>query len=121
MLKVHKENALSFSESMLRIFSFWNDQTVLKHHRELTPEMEKEFRKSGLTETEVVQSIRNYVRVLTDPGSFFTYRWSLPEFLKRKNAARRFLPDDAVEEFKQTQGRTVGAERLTEQDIMGVV
>jgi hypothetical protein len=38
MLKVHKENAFSFSESKLRIFSFWNEQAVLKHNRELTPE-----------------------------------------------------------------------------------
>jgi hypothetical protein len=121
MLKVNKGNAFSFSESMLRIFSFWNEQAVLKHHRELTPEMEKEFRKSGLTEEEVIRSISNYVRVLSDPDSFFTYRWSLVEFLGRKNAAQRFLADDVVEEFKQAKRRTVGAERLTEQDIMGVV
>jgi hypothetical protein len=99
--KEGKEYIYSPSESMVNIFSFWNSQNGLKHHRELTREMQSAFEKSGLSQAEVIQAVGNYGKVLADEDSFFSYRWTLERFLKQENAARRFVSDDVLQEFKQ--------------------
>jgi len=87
------------SENMMRIFHHWNSKNI-RSHRTPTAEMERAFHKSGMSEAEAIQAINNYAVVLNDPESFFSYRWTLEDFLKRKNAGKRFVDSEVLQQFK---------------------
>jgi hypothetical protein len=44
-----------------------------------------------LSESEVIQSIENYATIYHSDKTYFKHRWTLSEFLSRKNGARVFL------------------------------
>lgn len=87
-----KEEKNIYSE----IFSYWNEQKIIKH-QELTPEMVKAIDKISKTLTleQIKICIERYKKVLEDDTFFFSYRWTLVDFISRKNGIKDFLDDGA--------------------------
>jgi hypothetical protein len=87
-----KEEKNIYSE----IFSYWNEQKIIKH-QELTPEMVKAIDKISktLSLSQIKVCIERYKKILEDDSFFFSYRWTLVDFLSRKNGIKDFLDDGA--------------------------
>lgn len=66
------------------IFNFWNDKEIIVH-RSLTTKIEKAIDKAlkEYTVEEIKQAIDNYNTVIKDNEYFFSYKWTLIEFLTR--------------------------------------
>jgi hypothetical protein len=82
----------------LEIFNFWNEQKIVTH-RKLTDKIITKI-KSALreySEQEVKEAISKYGQVINGEGFFWTYRWTLPDFLQR--GLTRFL-ETPIENFK---------------------
>ena len=66
------------------IFNHWNDQKIISH-RAITPKIETKIRSAfkiySLEEIKI--SISNYAEILKDDNYFWTYKWTLDEFLVR--------------------------------------
>lgn len=74
------------------IFDYWNSKGIIEH-KALTPEREKSI-KAALKiykEDDILKAIDNYSEILSDEGYTFNYKWSLENFLKRKNALPLFM------------------------------
>ena len=72
------------------IFKKWNEQEIIKHGQ-LNPKTQAAI-KNALTEyseTEILQAIENYSAVFFSEKHFFTYRWTLLDFLNR--GLRKFV------------------------------
>ncbi len=84
------------NENIQQVYAFWNQQDIIVHQR-LTPEMKNAITKimKDLSPEQVMVSISRYKQVLDDEGFFFSYRWSLTDFLNRKNGIKDFLDDGA--------------------------
>lgn len=97
---IDKEEKNIYSE----IFSFWNEQGIVKH-QELTPAMRKAIDKitKELSLEQIKICMERYKTVLDDDSYFFSYRWSLVDFLNRKAGIKDFLDDGA--KWASYQGR----------------
>jgi len=96
-LSNNNKNALS--KDILSIFEFWNEQGIIKH-RKLTEKIKTKIR-SALREyslDEIREAISKYAKVLKGDEYFWTYKWTLPDFLAR--GLTRFL-DTPIEEFEK--------------------
>lgn len=103
------------ADPIMVIFRGWNRHAgsreikdgkpvVWHEHRKVSPEIVNgaKLRLADYSVDEIVAAIDNYAQVLFDPDTFWTYVWSLPEFLTRKQAKEkvsplqiiRFLPDN---------------------------
>jgi len=81
-LSNNNKNALS--KDILSIFEFWNQQGIIKH-RKLTEKIKTKI-KSALKEygsDEIKEAIKKYADVLNGEDYFWTYKWTLPDFLAR--------------------------------------
>lgn len=82
---------LSKPKDIYRIFDFWNKQNI-KNHREIN-KFEKcinarlEFYKAE----EIIQAIKNYKDILVSDNHFFTYEWTLKQFLNQTNGLDNFI------------------------------
>lgn len=121
-------------ESHLQIFNHWNKyqgksvsklrdsektKIVWKSHKlradgSIAPEIINAIEqalKGNRSVEEICGAVGNYAQVVLSKDYFWTYTWSLPEFLtrgeeKHKNAPRkwwRFLPDNFIEEHYLTE------------------
>jgi hypothetical protein len=92
----------------------WNKQQVVIH-RQLTKGMEKEFEKccKEFTEDEIKHAVEVYGEVVRGEQYYFKHKWTLEEFLARKNGLRVFVykkPEDYLE-FKSNKPESLsGAE-----------
>lgn len=84
------------NENIQQVYAFWNLQDIIVH-KKLSPEMKKAITKilKDLSPEQVMVCIARYKQVLDDEGFFFSYRWSLTDFLNRKNGIKDFLDDGA--------------------------
>ncbi|MDD5589226.1 MAG: hypothetical protein PHP92_04180 [Candidatus Nanoarchaeia archaeon] len=66
------------------IFDFWNS-LKLKHHRKLTNDMKVKINKQLETysDNEIKQAIKRYDEIVNSVDYYFTYKWSLENFLQR--------------------------------------
>ena len=80
------------------IFEFWNRQKIIRHREfeRFKPHIKKRLRK--YTKEEIKQAIANYALVLKSKEYFWSYKWSLDQFLTRKNGLDRFLPGNFSKE-----------------------
>lgn len=80
------------------IFEFWNKQGIIRHREfeRFKPHIKKRLRK--YTKEEIKQAIANYALVLKSKEYFWSYKWSLDQFLTRKNGLDRFLPGNFSKE-----------------------
>jgi len=88
---------------MNKLFSLWNSQGIRKH-QEITSAIEKAFEKARkIWNVEQIQlAISNYGKILASPELyFFHYKWTLEEFLTRKNSIRQFVDPVCFENFKE--------------------
>lgn len=76
------------------IFDFWNLKNIIQH-KKLTEDTEKSIEKAlkQYTEEEIKTYIDRYNRVIKDKSFFFDYKWTLKEFLSRKDGISSFCDD----------------------------
>ena len=87
-LKAHKSKLVKHNTkeepNTISIFNFWNEKNIV-NHRKLTDKMKRKI-KSALKDyklEEIKTAIDKYDTVLKDEQYFWTYRWTLPDFLAR--------------------------------------
>jgi len=93
-----KEKTFEFFEE--EIFNYWNEQNIIIH-KKATKSMFKFYLKlleDGLDVEDIKKWIEVYWLVYNNPNTFFKYRWSLAEFLQRKNWCRVFC-DKTLEDY----------------------
>lgn len=98
-------NILSVSEPEIvekisekeEIFNFWNEKNIIKH-RNLTKEIENSLEKSlkKLNKDMIIECIDRYSKVLSDKNFYFDYKWSLTDFLNRKNGISSFTDEGSM-------------------------
>lgn len=83
---------------IMGIFDFWNGQKIVAH-RKMTDKIVLKIRTAikEYSEKEVRKAIENYAAVINGKDFFWTYRWTLPDFLQR--GLTRFL-ETPIENFK---------------------
>ena len=89
------DNLPSISNSISNnIFIYWNDKDIIKH-RVLTDDIDKCILKAlkQYTEEEIKTYIDRYNQVIKDKLFFFDYKWTLKEFLSRKDGISSFCDD----------------------------
>ncbi len=84
---------ISKNISINNIYSHWNDRKIIVH-KSLTNDMEKAIEKAlkKYSENEIVQAISTYSEIL-ESDFYFNYKWSLVDFLNRKNGISTFMED----------------------------
>jgi len=75
------------------IYSHWNSKKIIRH-KELSEEMKKAINKAlkKYSEDEIIQAINTYDEILKS-DFFFNYKWSLTDFLNRKNGISTFTEE----------------------------
>jgi len=87
------------------LFEHWNSQNIVVH-KKLTDKMKTKLKAAlnNYTEDDIKKAISNYSTVLHDDRYYWTYRWTLEEFLQR--GIERFLTDACFENYlKKTEQR----------------
>jgi predicted phage replisome organizer len=89
-----KQNSISISNSIYNIFNYWNSKDIIKH-RELNKEREKALEKAlkKYKEEELIKYIERYDMVIKDTTYFFDYKWTLEDFLNRKDGMASFTDE----------------------------
>ena len=97
-----KENC---SNEVKEIFEYWNSKNIIKH-KAMSNEIKKAIEKSLKihSKDEIVQAIEIYSEILNSEF-FFNYKWSLRDFLSRKNGISTFTEEGSnksnYEEWKK--------------------
>lgn len=76
------------------IFDYWNSKDIIEH-KKITEEISKSIEKAlkTYTEEEIKCYIDRYAEVLKDEEYFFSYKWTLAQFLSRKEGISSFADD----------------------------
>ena len=92
------------SNSISNIFNYWNNKDIIKH-RELTDNIKKAIEKSLklYKEEEIIEYIERYNTVIKDVSYFFNYKWTLADFLNRKDGISAFTNEGSKWVSYQTQ------------------
>ena len=83
-------------KEVLIVFEFWNDSEIIKHREISKFRGVINGRLNFYTCTELCQAIRNYKDILHSERHWFTYTWTLKEFLSRTNALDNFIDREAA-------------------------
>lgn len=85
-----KDNSL---QDINTIFDYWNSKGIIKH-KELKEDTKKAIKKAtkNYSIDEIKQAIDTYSEILNSEY-YFTYKWSLKDFLNRNNAISTFMED----------------------------
>lgn len=90
------QNSISISNSISNsnIYNYWNEKNIVKH-KELTARIDKAITKALKTysEEEIKKYIDRYDMVIKDETYFFDYKWTLEEFLTRKDGISSFTDE----------------------------
>jgi len=90
------------------VFDYWNDQKVTIH-KKVTSDM-KRYIDTFLRdrdEEDILQAITNYAEIYHSPATYWSHKWTLEEFLSRKNGARVFL-SKSISDYADNTGAVVG-------------
>ena len=81
----------SREKDILVVWEFWNDSKIIQHRdlSKFAPTING--RLNFYSCVELCQAIRNYKDILTSERHWFTYTWTLKDFLLRPNALDCFL------------------------------
>lgn len=92
--KIQQPLISNISYLISNIFNYWNGKDIIKH-RELTEEISKSIEKAlkTYTEEEIKCYIDRYAEVLKDTEYFFSYKWTLAQFLTRKDGIASFTDE----------------------------
>ncbi|MBR5273576.1 MAG: hypothetical protein IKU25_09360 [Clostridia bacterium] len=115
----HSENENeNINEIVNDIYNYWNSKNIIKH-RELKSDMEKAI-KSALkiySADEIKTYIDRYSQLLSDEQYFFTYEWSLKDFLTRKDGISSFTDEGSKwVSYCSYKGKKRGEEKKSEDD-----
>lgn len=86
----------SENEKYFAVFDHWNDQEGLITHKELTADMKKAIGKaykSFKTAETINELITRYSTAINDQDYYWSYKWTLINFLNQKNAIREFTDE----------------------------
>ncbi len=86
--------SISLSTSISNIFEYWNEKRIIMH-RELTEDISKAIEKAlkSYKEEEIKTYIDRYAKVISDKNYFWHYKWSLKDFLTRKDGISSFTDE----------------------------
>jgi len=91
----------------IQVFQFWNAQKITVHRE---PEKFKSCINARLeyyTVEELCRGIKIYADILNSQDHFFSYRWSLSDFLTRKNGLDQFIDREVAFENFRKNGSSV--------------
>ena len=88
-----KKRKLKENNIYSHIFDFWNSKKIIIH-KSLNDDIEKSIKKALkiYCEDEIIKAIDIYGDILTS-DFYFNYKWSLKDFLNRKNGISTFMED----------------------------
>ncbi len=91
------------------LFDLWNSLNIYIH-KKLTSDMSKviDSARSDYSIKEIEQAMRNYAEIVKGAEYYFNHRWTMAEFLSRRNSnnIERFLDlETAKSNFKKEAGR----------------
>lgn len=91
-IEINKEK--KDSPIFISIFEHWNNKNIIKH-REITEEISNAIEKAmkSYTEEEIKTYIDRYATVISDKSYFWSYKWSLKDFLSRKDGISSFTDE----------------------------
>lgn len=107
------------------IFEYWNNSNIIKH-RELTEDIKKAIEKSlKIYKVEEIKTyIERYAKVISDKDYFWHYKWSLKDFLTRKEGISSFTDEGSKWinycESKKGVSNEVNSRDNRHSDIKGV-
>ena len=92
--RINPPKVVDVSDEMTRIFVFWNEKKIIPH-RAITPEIMEALKKALrlYKEDEICTFIDRYSTVISDKNYFWHYKWSLKDFLLRKDGISSFADD----------------------------
>lgn len=92
--KIKKQTIKEFSDVVLRIYEFWNKKGIIPH-KALTKEMNSAVENAlkSYSEEEIKAYIDRYAECLKDKEYFFSYKWTLAQFLSRKDGISSFTDE----------------------------
>lgn len=102
------------------IFEYWNSKKIIVH-KSLTKDMEKAIEKAlkKYSQEKIVQAIEAYNEIL-ESDFYFNYKWSLVDFLNRKNGISSFMEDGSnnanYELWKKERENNANTRRVTKRD-----
>lgn len=103
-------------EEVEDIFNHWNSKQIIAH-KTITEETKRailKIRKSYSTE-DIKQMMDRYKQVLDNGKYFFNYKWSLKDFLSRKNGAVDFAEDGSKwQDFCNKTGTPINSSPQTQ-------
>jgi hypothetical protein len=107
--QINKEECILKNDVIYIVFEHWNNQRIIIH-RKLTDSIKGAINgrlEEGYTQADIKSAIDNYKTVLSGHEYFFTYKWTLKEFLQRDNGFIKFLPDaDPLNNYKDKSIRS---------------
>ncbi len=86
-----KKDLNIYSQSV-EVFNAWNEAGMIVHKSMAKFQPNLKTILGNYSVDECKDAIRLYQTVVNDPKYFFTYRWTLDQFLTRKNGFECFLP-----------------------------
>lgn len=84
----------TITDTITNIFNYWNKNGIIPH-KKITEEISKSIEKAlkTYTEEEIKCYIERYAEILKDKNYFFSYKWTLAQFLSRKEGVSSFADD----------------------------
>lgn len=103
------ESLINESKDIYTVFDFWNVQKIVEHRDISKFESCIKTRLKYFTPEEIIQAVKNYKTVLDSEEHFFSYRWSLSEFLSRKGGLEKFMDQaEPLKNFLKRQSSSNG-------------
>lgn len=99
----NKSCTVTKEKDVLHVWDFWNECSIIKHRRfdKFAPCIRGAL--TYYSVSELCQAMRNYKDILVSERHWFSYAWSLDQFLGRKNALDSFLDREvALTKYSRT-------------------
>lgn len=90
----YPSNTNSNTNPITNIFNYWNTKCIIEH-KSITEDISKAVEKTlkTYTEEEIKICIDRYAKVFKDSEYFWHYKWSLKDFLNRKDGISSFTDE----------------------------
>ena len=100
--------SISLSSSISNIFDYWNSKDIIKH-KTIGEKISKAITKALKTykEEDIIKYIDRYNTVIKDNTYFFDYKWTLEDFLNRKDGIASFTDEGSKWVSYNNQKRVV--------------
>jgi len=123
--RIHSSQHNNLNIISNNIYSHWNSKKIIVH-KALNKDVEKAIEKAlkKYSESEIVQAIDTYSEILKS-GFYFNYKWSLTDFINRKNGISTFMEDGSNKInygehlAKQSKERNSDNEKVKEVHLRG--